>query len=148
MKVLLVDKEIIHIIQDFVILQEAIMLSFQSQHNEIKDWNYMIGCPSAGVISAAERTWNFYKHGSGTCFRDQKNAAVVDIIKWRLNASSAFDATRLVEYFTSRNLNLILFRGKDYDVSNERDMYEIIEILIEDKLIYETADYPQLYILR
>jgi hypothetical protein len=135
----------LQVIKDFLDLQEPIVLKFQAEYSQIKNWDYMIGCPGKGTLCALGKNWNFCKHGSGVRFKSENEHLVIDVPIWKLDKPRSFDILRLSEYFESIGLVHIDFMSKKVSLIDESSLQIIVDFLLVSKLIFISNDFPRLY---
>lgn len=119
---------------EYVNLQKSIVVNFQRQFPQVKDYIKLLDCPKAGTLFIEDKVWIFQKHGAGMKFILNPNSLIVDIHKFFLNYRLV-DVWRLEQYFQfdddNREMNKFL-RSLVYENRAIRAQQGMYEVLIDE----------------
>ena len=129
------------IFKAYSILQEELCLALMNLYNLKRD-SEILDIPKSGMFFLKNKTWRFARHGEGVCFFDVDSHEIVDAHRYPFKFPSGIDAWRLLEYFDSKNLKTLFYKGKVIDVSNENAVNNLInQLFIGGILILADTEY-------
>lgn len=121
-------------IRIFVEYQRALCQAFCEAY-PVSDHDFLTDAPKHGSISAADKYWEFTRHGKGLRFETVPSGVVIDVTEGVFTGSEFFDAWRLGEYLESISVKALTFDGKRFDAENLRELEQLLQFMISRNLL-------------
>lgn len=139
---------IVELITNFVNIQAQLIAIFLDLYTYISSCTSLFESPSSGSFFGLNEEWHFQRHGIGVCFTNAKSEVIIDAHRGMLTFPRAFDPWRLSEYFESINLENISYLSKIYNLSDDTDIEELLNIFEEKNIVTIVDRQPNLYMLK
>ena len=141
----LLDKEIVVALNDYVEIQENLIVEFQKQYHSLSSDINLLKQPKTGISSALGEEWEFQKHGAGIVFEGNRSGKVIDAHRGIISNTKAFDSWRLAEYFESSNCSKVVWKSNTYSADDDEDLDKLLELLRQANIIRLVAAQYRLY---
>lgn len=141
----IVDEALIFALKDFSNTQEKLIWEFQKKYHLLDNKTGYLKSPKTGLLSAIDEEWKFQKHGIGICFENIKSGKTIDAHNGIGTSKKFFDAWRLMQYFESVGIDIIIWKSKSYYTENDDELDKLLEILSKNNIIKQISNKHKLY---